>query len=166
MIDYRIVDRKAFFIVGFKKRISLIFTGENHQIDSLYSMMTDEKRECLLSINDAEPKGILSVSANFDDRTREGSHLDQYLGVSTTASSIDGFDVLPVPPSSWAVFPSSGAYPDALQSTWASIYSSWLKDSGYALTGGPEILSYKSSDTKAFPFSCEIWIPVRKKGDE
>lgn len=162
-MQYRIVHRKNFFIIGFSKRITLQFHGENRQLDSLYELMTDEMRRKLLSINDCEPYGIVSVSADFSDRTREGSLLTQYLGTASSRSSADGFDILPVPESDWAVFTSCGSYPEALQDTWAEIYASWLASSDYELTGGPEMLWNESDDTSRKDFRSEIWIPVKKK---
>ena len=162
-MQYRIVHRKNFFIIGFSKRITLQFHGENRQLDSLYALMTDENRKKLMSFNDCEPYGIVSVSADFSDRTREGSSLTQYLGTASSRPSADGFDVLSVPESEWAVFTSFGSYPEALQSTWAEIYASWLASSDYELTGGPEMLWNESDDTSRRDFKSEIWIPVKKK---
>ena len=65
--------------------------------------------------------------------------------------------------SDWAVFASCGCYPDALQETWARIYSEWLGSSCYELTGGPEILWNESEDVHSPFFRSEIWIPVRRK---
>ena len=120
--------------------------------------------EKLIKINDTEPKGLISVSADFSERTKEGSFLDQYLAVASTHDAADDeFDVLLVPSSDWAVFPSSGSYPEALQNTWAEIYSEWLGSSDYELREGPEMLRNISKDTKDKDFKSEIWIPVKKK---
>jgi len=75
-MDYRIVEKDAFKIVGLKKRITQIFEGMNHQMDSVFQCLTAEGIKELKSISDIEPKGILSVSANFSERTVEGSELD------------------------------------------------------------------------------------------
>ena len=163
-MEYKVVCKDEFYIIGFKKRITLQFKGENHQIDSMYERLTEDKREKLIKINDTEPKGLISVSADISERTKEGSFLDQYLAVASTHDEADDeFDVLFVPSSDWAVFTSSGSYPDALQNTWAKIYSEWLGSSDYELRGGPEILRSGSQDTKDKDFKSEIWIPVKKK---
>ena len=162
-MECRIISKDEFFIIGFQKMITLQFSGENHQMDSLYDLMTDERKACLLAMNDTEPKGIISVSADFTDRTREGSTLKQYLGIASSSGTADGFDVLRVPASDWAVFTACGEYPEALQNTWASIYSEWLRGSGYELTGGAEMLWNESDDTSRDDFRSEIWIPVRRR---
>ena len=162
-MEFRIEHRKCFTIIGFRKRIRLQFEGENHQIDSLLEKITDKVKEELLSINDTDPKGLLNVSAAFSNRTKEGSTLDHYIGVAAEKDGYEGFDSLSVAESDWAIFTAEGKYPEALQNTWASIYSEWLPFSGYTLTGGPEILWNEDEDRTKENFRSEIWIPVRKR---
>ncbi len=161
-MDYRIVEKDAFKIVGLKKRITLIFEGANHQMDSVLQGLTDEGIKELKSLCDIEPKGMLSVSTNFSERTVEGSELDQYIGVATTKQISTQWDVLEVDSANWAVFTVVGEFPKALQDTWARIYAEWFPTSGYELTGGPEILWNESPDTSKPDYKSEIWIPVRK----
>lgn len=162
-MEYRIEEKGAFQIVGFKKRITLVFEGINPQMDSLYQQLTMETIQQLKGLCDMEPRGILSVSANFEDRAVEGSALDQYVGVATTQPAPEGFQVLPIPPSTWAVFTVVGEFPKALQETWGKIYAEWLPTSDYQLTGGPEILWNEGPDTSKPNFRSEIWIPVTKR---
>ena len=98
-MESRIISKGEFFIIGFQKVITLQFSGENKQIESLQELMTEERKARLLAMNDTEPKGIISVSADFSDRTREGSTLKQYLGIASSSGTADGFDVLHVPAS-------------------------------------------------------------------
>lgn len=162
VMDYKIVEKNAFRIIGFKKRITLQYNGVNHQMDSLTKMLTPEVIEELKSLCDIEPKGILSVSSNFDEDRIEGCELDQYMGVATTKAIENNYDVLEIEASNWAVFNVVGKFPEALQNTWAQIYSEWFPTSGYQLTGGPEILWNESQDTTKTDFRSEIWIPVCK----
>ena len=160
-MDCRIEEKGSFFIIGFSKRVRLQFEGENEEIRKLAARLTPDIAEKLKSLNDEQPDGILNVSANFSSRTEEGSSLDQYIGVAAS-EPCPGFDCLEVPASVWAVFTARGAYPAALQQAWADIYAKWLPSSGYALTGGPEILRNLDSDFTAPDFASEIWIPVQR----
>ncbi|MDL2263048.1 AraC family transcriptional regulator [Synergistaceae bacterium OttesenSCG-928-I11] len=162
IMEYRIVEKGAFSIVGFKKRIALQFEGVNPQMDSLVQRLTPEVAAELKSLCDVEPSGILSVSTNFAERTAEGSELDQYMGVATTKAPPARYDTLPVEASAWAVFTSIGPFPKALQDTWAGIYAEWFPTSGYESTGGPEILWNESPDTSKPDYRSEIWVPVKK----
>lgn len=161
-MNYRVVEKDEFHIVGFKKRITMQFKGINPQMDSLVQKLTPQVIEELKGLCDVEPKGILSVSADFNERTTEGSQLDQYIGVATSKAVSNGYDILDVPASNWAVFKAAGTFPDAIQDIWAKIYSEWFPASGYELTGGPELLWNETPDTSKPDYKSEIWIPVRK----
>jgi AraC family transcriptional regulator len=163
-MKYRMVEKDAFCLVGFKQRITLVFEGVNPQMDSLVQRMTPEIIAQLKDLSDTEPLGIVSASASFAQRTAEGSELDQYIGVATTKAAPAGYDLLPVEASLWAVFSVVGAFPQALQDAWARIYSEWFLSSGYEATAGPEILKNDSPDTSKPDYKSEIWIPVRRAG--
>ncbi|MDL2219808.1 AraC family transcriptional regulator [Ruminococcaceae bacterium OttesenSCG-928-O06] len=166
-MEYRIVEKEAFHIVGFKKRITLQFEGENRQMDSLVAQMTGAAAATLKALCNIEPKGILNVSANFAERAEEGTELDQYLGVATTRPLPEGFDALAVAPGQWAVFTARGPYPKAMQDTWARIFAEWLPTASYQLTSGPEMLWNEGTNFAKPDFRSEIWIPVepnRQKG--
>lgn len=171
-MNYRIVEKDSFHIVGFKKRVTLVFNGVNPEMATLYENLTPENIPRLKSLSNTEPSGIINVSANFSDRTQEGSELDQYVGVAVSKSlegdelnysDISEFDYLHIPSYTWAVFSVAGKFPDALQETWARIYSEWLPRSGYELCDGPEILWNESPDTTKEDYKSEIWIPVLNK---
>jgi AraC family transcriptional regulator len=161
-MNYRIVEKNKFYIVGFKKRITMQFKGINPQLDSLIRKLTPQIIAELKGLCDVEPKGILNVSANFQERTKEGSELDQYIGVATSKTVSNDYDILHVAASTWAVFKVVGTFPDAIQDTWAKIYAEWFPTSGYELAGGPELLWNENPDTSRPDYKSEIWIPVRK----
>ena len=161
-MNYRIVEKNEFYIAGFKKRITMQFRGINPQFGSLIQKLTPNIISELKGVCDVEPKGILNVSANFQERTIEGSELDQYIGVATSKAVLNGYDMLHVAASAWAVFEVVGTFPDAVQDTWAKIFAEWFPTSGYELSGGPELLWNENPDTSRPDYKSEIWIPVRK----
>ncbi len=163
-MNYRIVKKEAFKIVGFKKRVPLIFNGVNPEIVEMYKLLTPEIIMNLKSLSNTEPFGMISASTNFsDDRMEERGELDHYIGVATTEESIDSFEVLTVEEHTWAVFESVGKFPDTLQDIWGRIYSEWFPSSDYQAVNGPEIVWHESPDTTKPDYKSEIWIPVKKK---
>jgi len=160
-MNYRIVEKEAFHVVGFKKRIPLQFVGVNTHMNDLVNKLTPEVITELKAMNNVEPVGIVNASANFTDRTVEGTELDQYIGIATTEATVAKYDVLKVSASVWAVFEVVGPFPKALQDTWANIYAQWFPSSGYELAEGPEMLWNESPDTSNPNYRSEIWIPVR-----
>jgi AraC family transcriptional regulator len=162
-MNYRIVEKEAFHIVGIKKRVPLIYEGVNPEIAAMWQSLNMDKINELKSLSNVEPRGLISASANFSERLAENSELDHYIGVATTEECPDHLEKLEVAASTWAVFEAVGPFPDTLQNVWGRIYSEWFPSSSYEQTEGPEILWNADKDTTSPTFKSEIWIPVKKK---
>lgn len=163
-MNYRIVEKESFNVVGLKKRVPVIFEGVNPEIAKMAEGLTPEIIQRLKEISNAEPKGIISASTNFSEsRMDESGELDHYIGVATTRNDTEGFEVLKVNACIWAVFESIGPFPETLQNIWGRIYSEWFPSSGYEAAEGPEIVWHESPDTGDPNYRSEIWIPVRKQ---
>lgn len=163
-MNYRIIEKGPFKIVGFKKRVPIIFNGVNPEIAKMTELLTPEVIKELKALSNVEPTGIISASANFSEgRMKEKGELDHYIGVATSSDEIAGFDILKIEAYTWAVFESIGPFPDTLQNVWGRIYSEWFPSSGYEAVEGPEILWNESLDTGNLKYRSEIWIPVKKK---
>lgn len=163
-MKYRIVEKESFQIVGFKKRVPMVFKGVNPDIAEMTRLLTPDIIRQLKSMSDVEPKGIISASTSFSEgRMEEQGELDHYLGVATTNKENHNFAELPVSAGTWAVFEAVGPFPETLQNIWGRIYAEWFPSSGYEAAEGPEILWNESPDTQNPNYRSEIWIPVRKK---
>lgn len=163
-MNYRIVEKGPFRIVGFKKRVPMIYQGVNPEIAKMAQRLTPEVVQYLKALSDVEPTGIISASTRFSEgRMEEKGELDHYIGVATSGYAASGYDVLEIGDSTWAVFESVGPFPDTLQSTWGRIYAEWFPSSGYEALEGPELLWHESPDTRNPEYRSEIWIPVRKR---
>ncbi|RKQ33989.1 AraC family transcriptional regulator [Oceanobacillus halophilus] len=162
-MNYRIVEKEAFSIVGVMKRVPIVFEGENPEITKMWKMLDMEKIDRLKELSNIEPSGLIQASTNFSEgRMEEKGGLDQYIGVATTNACPEEFSQLKVPALTWAVFESVGPFPKTLQETWGRIYSEWFPSSNYQLAEGPEILWNESKDIESPTFKSEIWIPVQK----
>ncbi|MBP2018944.1 AraC family transcriptional regulator [Symbiobacterium terraclitae] len=161
-MHYRIVEKDAFRIVGIMRRVRLQYKGVNPEIAAMWKELGIEGIRQLKALSNVEPVGILQASLNFAEGRQEGGSLDQWIGAATDRPCPPGFQVLEVPALTWAVFESVGPFPQALQDTWARIYSEWFPSSGYEAAPGPEILWNESDDTSSPTFRSEIWIPVRR----
>jgi len=163
-MNYRIVEKESFKLVGFKKRVPVIFGGVNPEIAKMAELLTPEVIKQLKAISNVEPRGIISASTNFSEgRMEEKGELDHYIGVATSSNETAEFEVLVIDASTWAVFESIGPFPETLQNVWGRIYSEWFPSSGYEVVEGPEILWNESPDTGNPKYRSEIWIPVKKK---
>ncbi|HEM4391208.1 TPA: AraC family transcriptional regulator [Streptococcus suis] len=163
-MNYRIVEKGPFKLVGFKKRVPIIFEGVNPGIAKMTELLTPEVIKQLKAISNVEPTGIISASTNFSEgRMEEKGELDHYIGVATSGDETAEFDVLKIDASTWAVFESIGPFPETLQDVWGRIYSEWFPSSGHEVVEGPEILWNESPDTGNSKYRSEIWVPVKKK---
>ncbi|WP_337100494.1 AraC family transcriptional regulator [Paenibacillus sp. YIM B09110] len=166
-MNYRIVDKEAFRIVGYSKRVPIVFHGVNPYIAAMWNSLDEEEFVRLERLSDVEPAGLVSASANFSEgRMEEQGEFDYYIGAATTNACPERFAALEVAATRWALFEAVGPFPEALQSVWGRIYSEWFPTTGYELAPGPEILRNVSKDTSSPAFRSEIWIPVKKRASE
>ncbi|MGG4167670.1 AraC family transcriptional regulator [Rossellomorea vietnamensis] len=163
-MNYRIVEKEPFSIVGIMKRVPIMFNGVNPDIAEMWRSLDEKMIKRLKSLSNVEPQGLISASVNFSEgRMEEKGELDHYIGAATTEECPAGLSKLDVPRLTWAVFEAVGPFPDTLQQVWGRIYSEWFPTSSYEQAEGPEILWNESKDVKSDSFKSEIWIPVRKK---
>jgi AraC family transcriptional regulator len=163
-MNYRIVKKGPFSIVGIKKRVPIIFNGVNPEIAAMWQSLNEDMIRQLKELANIEPKGIISASTNFSEgRMEEKGELDHFIGVATTKECPANLTQLEVSDSTWAVFEAVGPFPDTLQNVWGRIYAEWFPSSNYEQAEGPEILWNESKDVTSPTFKSEIWIPVIKR---
>ncbi|KAB1923164.1 AraC family transcriptional regulator [Micromonospora noduli] len=160
-MEYRIVDKDAFALVGRKARVPLVHEGMNPAIVAFIRSIDKETTERIEALSDQEPKGIVNVSDNLADSRQEGTELDYWHGVVTSAAPPEDLDALPVQAGSWAVFTTSGAFPQAVQYLWRDVFTQWFPSNPYRSRPGPEISRVRVSadGTQA---DAELWIPVER----
>jgi AraC family transcriptional regulator len=161
-MNYKIVDKSAFQIVGLKKRVPLIFNGINPYIQEQWQSLQEPTIAQLKALSDQEPGGLISAATNFSERLQEQSELDHWIGAATSRPCPDNLQKLDVAPGSWAVFEAVGPFPATMQDVWARIYSEWFPSSGYQHQGGPEIVWCEQRDITKPDFRCQIWVPVTR----
>ncbi|WP_427180554.1 AraC family transcriptional regulator [Paenibacillus sp. TC-CSREp1] len=160
-MNYRIVEKEAFSIAGFMKRVPIQFEGVNPEIASMWKSLTSEDIDRLKQISNVEPQGLISASVNFSEgRMEEQGELDHYIGAATSKECPKDFSKLEVPALTWAVFEAVGPFPETLQQVWSRIYSEWFPSANYEVARGPEILWNEGKDVSSPEFRSEIWIPV------
>ena len=158
---YRIVQKEEFRIVGKKARVPLVHEGPNHAIAEFVRGIGKETTARIAALSDQEPKGIVAVSDDLDPSRAEGTELDYYHGVVTSAAAPDDLDELVVPAGAWAVFENSGPFPQSLQYLWRDVFTQWFPSNPYRSRPGPEILSVTLTPDGA-EADAELWIPVER----
>jgi len=163
-MDARITERPAFRLIGHAARVPLIHEGINPHIQAHIASLPIEEHARLKQLSDAEPAGLLQVSADVDPDYTQGSELTYLHGVATTADSDVPADLDPieVPAGAWAVFRTSGAYPAALQSTWAATATEWFPSNPWRLRPGPSIVAVLDRSEDFSTATTELWLPIER----
>ncbi|MDG9713052.1 AraC family transcriptional regulator [Streptomyces sp. DH10] len=177
-MQYRVVDRPAFTVAGFKTRVPLVHSGPNQAIIDFVRGLGKQALEQLGKLSDQEPHGIVAVCDDLDPSRAEGTELDYYQAVITAASTPSdvpsdgpsdgpsdfpaGVTTLPVPSGTWAVFTTTGPAPQAIQELWRDVFTEWFPSNPYRSRPGPEILrtDLSADGTKA---DAELWLPVERE---
>ncbi|MFE7414482.1 AraC family transcriptional regulator [Streptomyces laurentii] len=156
---YRVVDRPDFTVVGPKARVPLIHLGPNQAVIDFVRGIEPGLVARLTELSDQEPRGIVAVCDDLDPSRAEGTELDYYHGVITSADAPEGASALAVPAGMWAVFTASGPMPEAIQMLWRDAFTQWFPSNPYRSRPGPEILRTGTAlDGKGV--EAELWLPV------
>ncbi|MEU9476133.1 AraC family transcriptional regulator [Streptomyces sp. NPDC048191] len=160
---YRIVEREAFRVVGKKARVPLIHQGVNPHIAEHVRSISPETMLRIVGLSDQDPEGVVSATVRLSDDFDEGSELDYYHAVVTTAVELpEDLDVLDCPAGTWAVFENTGPFPQALQQMWGDVAAQWIPSNPYEYRPGPEILCTRPSEADATQSDAQLWIPVTR----
>jgi AraC family transcriptional regulator len=168
-MDYRIEKRGEIALTGLPLRTTMDDGLNLKEIPAFWTKCNGNGTvEALVRAMPADTKlGIMGVCMNdFDEKTRSFSYL---VGIEkpddvSRASLPKGCVDVVASASTWAVFPSHGPMPNAIQEVWKRIYAEWFPSSGYEHAGGPELEVYGPGDSQAADYYSEVWIPVKKAG--
>lgn len=164
-MEYRIVEKPAFNLIGVSKRVPMQFEGVNNAIVALAQSITEEQRKEMHALQNVEPYEVVNASYDADASfMKEEGALTHLIGVLSTNEVIsDRLVKVPVKECTWAVFPAEGPFPTTLQDITARTYSEWLPSSDYEIVNLPGFSFTRLDPNKeGFAYS-EIWMPVQKK---
>ena len=163
-MDTRIAERPAFRLIGHSARVPLIHEGVNPHIQAHIASLPAAEHVRLKGLSNTEPAGLLQVSADVDPDYAEGSDLTYLHGVAIDeAAEVPGdLDIIDVPAGTWAVFRTSGDYPDALQSMWAATATDWFPSNPWRLRPGPSIVVVLDRTDDFSTAACELWLPIER----
>ncbi|MFH9687528.1 GyrI-like domain-containing protein [Streptomyces sp. NPDC017413] len=163
-MQYKLVEKDAFRVVGRKARVPLIHEGPNPAIAEFIRGIGREELDRIEALSDQDPAGIVGVSDQLDPSRAEGTELDYYHGAVSGAEPPEDLDALAVPAGTWAVFESEGEFPQALQYLWRDVFTQWFPSNPYASRPGPEILRVRLTE-EGKRAEAELWIPVERTSE-
>lgn len=164
-MDYRIVEKPAFEIVGRSRRFSTA-NGENFiKIPQFWQEY----------MNSPEYRELCELTGGKTGKVTGGGCLGVCFGMEKTGwdsfcygigiekpdeQSQTVFESIPVPASSWAVFECTLTN---LQDVTKRIFSEWFPSTGYEHASAPELEVYFPENPSSKEVPCQIWMPVIKK---
>lgn len=155
-MEYRIVEKDAFRVVGRGTKVPLVHLGMNPAIVEFVKGIGMPALERLKQLADGEPDGLVALTGN-QEGNEEGDQLDYFHGVVTSKEAPADMEVITVPKGTWAVFSAEGPYPETIQHMWRDVYTQWFPSNSYRSVEGPSMLRARiDGDTAA----AELWVPV------
>mgnify|MGYP000916125010 CR=1 FL=1 len=162
VMNYRMVSKEAFRVVGLYRQVRLIYEGINPEISAMWKSLDETTVSLLKGLSNTEPTGLIQATNNLAEVQEEGTLLEHYIGAATTRECPAGMDCIEIPAGDWAVFATQGPFPKTMQDIWARIYTEWFPSSGYEHNGSPTLVWSESPDITSPTYRNEIWIPVSK----
>ena len=150
-MEYQIVKRKAFRIVGFRTLIPTDLDESFQAVPKFWAEIGPRQAE-LFPLMNGEPVGILGVCAYGKEKNY------YFIAAASSAPAPEGMYEWTIPAASWAVFSGSGRLPEAMQDLQRRIITEYLPDSGYELGKAPDIEVYMNRPGEESRF--QIWVPV------
>jgi AraC family transcriptional regulator len=159
-MNYRIEEKEAFTIDGLAIRTTCE-NGENmRRIPLFWEECNRNGSQARLA--SAAADGLL-LGACLDMKPGQ-DELTYMIGARTDLPEpAEGFSRQTIPAFTWAIFPSVGPLPGAIQGVIQRIFQEWFPSAGYEHAGGPELEVYPLGDTTSEHYRCEVWVPIVKK---
>ncbi len=152
MLDYRIVEKAPFTVMGVKRRFS---------DDTSYQEVPKFWDEWLAQGANRPVMGMFGVCMDMNGKEFDYWIADNYMPWQEIPEGC-GWTV--IPGGLWAEFRCRGPLPDSLQSVNTQIWSEWLPAlKGYRLAGNYSIEVYGPPAEKPEDNENYIWIPLKKE---
>ena len=159
-MDYKIIEREAFQVVGKAKTISTKDGINFKQVPEFWQeYMRDQTGEHLAPY--CKTGDCLGICMDMDMKREQFVYM---IAVeSDRVSENPEFVTRTIPASTWAVFTSTGPLPEAIQKVWDRIWQEFFPATGYEHAGTAELEVYPPGDAGAADYRSEVWIPIVKK---
>ena len=159
-MNYRIVERDSFQVVGMKREFSC--GAQEMGIPGIPKYWEEAHKtgriEQLIPLINGEIKGLLGITENFNE---EKNTIDYWIAAEYSRDVPDELESFVYPASKWVVFEVRGPVPSAIIYTWQQIYSEWFPSNGYKPAELAPIEAYIDSDLYSQNSMNEIWVAIQ-----
>jgi AraC family transcriptional regulator len=166
-MEFRIEKRGAIAITGIARTVSFKDGANMREIPRFWQECHDAGlvRKLAATVPPGSRMGVMGVCVNdMDDAKQTFTYV---IGIESPEAAArrtlpPGCVEVTAEPGTWAVFPSRGPMPDAIQAVWKRVYSEWFPTAGYERAKNCDIEVYSDGDMAAADYYCEVWLPVKK----
>ncbi|THF84200.1 AraC family transcriptional regulator [Cohnella fermenti] len=159
-MDYRIIDRPAVRTIGVKIATTTTDGQNSREIPRFWQQAHSDGTIGKL-VEACPGKELLGICGDMD---LANERFDYWIAAENDDRPADEqWKEFTIPAATWAVFPSIGPMPHAIQDVWRRIFEEWFPSTGYEHAAGPELEVYPDGDTTSPDYRCEVWVPIVKK---
>jgi len=158
-MNYRIVEREAFHVIGRVLNTTLRDGANLREIPAFWNAGCADG--WLPRLQALAGQKAMGICLPMDPGQEEFSYMIAVEGGPELAG--DEWTGYTVPALTWAVFTSVGPLPGSIQETFRRIFQEWFPSTNYEHDHGPELEVYLDGDSSAPDYRCEVWIPIVKK---
>ncbi len=175
-VDYKIIEKPAFEVIGKLKRVSTTDSVNNKLIispdvwnENWFDIWEEFSRtgygEELEKITQGKPGPVTGAKylgvCVVDEKIEEYTYT---IGVENPGIEVLAeFEVIRIPASTWAAFEAVGPFPETINKLEDKIFIEWFPSTGYEHAGTPELEVYLPGDRESKDYRCQYWMPVVKK---
>ena len=158
-MDYRIVEREAFHVVG-KVLHTTVRDGENWRtIPAFWNSGYEDG--WIPRLESQAGRMAMGICLPMTPGREDLSYMIAVeAGPEAAGEEWTGYTV---PALTWAVFTAVGPVPGSVQDTFRRIFQEWFPSTNYEHDDGPELEVYLDGNSSASDYRCEVWIPIVKK---
>lgn len=167
-MDYRLVHKEKFTLVGRRRRMSLIHHGPNPEMIAFQDELGERALEVIHELSSTEPAGVLAVCTEFEEVREDGGTFEYWLaaaaepGLELDTTEEHQLETLAVSAHTWLVLSSEDAEVASIQKLWPEAYGQWLPANPYRPVQGPELVN-TVYDEHWSPLHAELWLPVERE---
>lgn len=158
-MNYKIVERDAFQVVGVKRECPCGEEAKGPGIAEFWGEVNENgTADKLVQFINGEIKGILGITDNYN---AEKNTIDYWIAAEHIGEEPDGMSRVDFPATKWVVFEVHGSAPIEMPNAWKRIYSEWIPSNGYEIAELAAVEAYIASDPYSPNASNEIWLAIK-----
>lgn len=160
VMDYRIEEKSAFSLIGFKKRF-IGDMGERFKQKRDFWVDTRKEQDIIMSLRDTKENIWYDVNTNFGD-----DGYDHFIAVTSSAPIPAGYERINIPKATYVICKTDTAtFPTLLHMDLRKrMVEEWLPSSDYLLAESPEVaVTFWYRKPQSDKRYIELWLPIEKK---